>query len=132
MSASQREILAAIKAANWPEIVDRLVLFTTVWATHPTRQEGDDVSTPMLDIANIVDQRFDMSSSTLNQVREDALKCVHDDPLLFRIVQVMIDEGLEKPRDIAERLDVSCEEIYKAKRRLKDRLKELRGEDSGG
>ncbi len=60
-----------------------------------------------------------------SELRDKILAFTTDDPLLRRIVEYRLEYPEAKARDIAQAVGVNMQEMYKANRRLKARLKPI-------
>ncbi len=60
-----------------------------------------------------------------------ALKLVEDDKVVYRIVKLLCDEPDLTVKEIAKKLALDIKDVQNAKKRLRRRLKKLRGKDNG-
>jgi len=74
-------------------------------------------------------QRVESDQQTVyNELVTRILETIQGDLVLTRIVQLLIETPDLRPKDIAQELSLSQEEVRKARRRLKRRLQKLRTE----
>lgn len=66
------------------------------------------------------------SSLTYKQLLRTMLELVQDDPVVHRIVQLKATEPDLRPREIAERLNITMEQMYAAQKRLNRRLERFK------
>ncbi len=93
---------------------------TTTSATNLAGQEID-AHNQKQHAENVMLNRIDPSPELGPKIMER----VSDDPLLVNIVNIVLDDPDTKAQQMAQALGVEVREIYTAKRRLKDRLRDI-------
>src|ERR1700674_2122166 len=173
------EILETLHAANWDDIIPRLVFFalqrlnTKIWlgkycGNPPEGTDANDIvhnaikkvlsgermwnkSIPLIyflmgivrsDISNMArsfENRRTTRYSNIKSLplqedienflendfiyeRDNILKLLEDDYLLYHIAKLIIDDDVNKPKDMSKILNVDIKEIYNARKRLRRRL----------
>lgn len=61
----------------------------------------------------------------MNELYRTVASRVTDDPMLLRMVDLIFEDPLLKPRDLAKLLGTSIKEVNNAQKRLRRRLKDV-------
>ena len=72
------------------------------------------------------DQSVVPKASQLKEIRELMVSKVNDDPMLLKMVNLLFEDPLLKPRDLARLLGISVKEVNNAQKRLRRRLNSMR------
>jgi DNA-directed RNA polymerase specialized sigma24 family protein len=113
---------------RWPPDVSLLTALIAIVRSNISHQvylKRDYIDTEKLEI--LADEtRGPYYKAEDNEFRKNILALVGNDKDLVRLVEIYLEDSYSRPKDIAEALGVSLDDVYNLRKRLRRRLSTMR------